>query len=66
MTYVYTGGMDTDTYKIIRFRYEGENTVIERGLTLEDAQAHCNRDDTHGGSTEDGTAWFDGYEQEDS
>lgn len=46
------------TYKIVRFRFEGENSVVERGLTLDEAQAHCERDDTHG----DG--WFDGYEEE--
>lgn len=51
--------MDEDkTYKIVRFRQYGENEVIVRGLTLEQAQAHCNRDDTHG----DG--WFDGYQEE--
>jgi hypothetical protein len=48
-----------NTYKIIRFRFDGENEVIETGLTLEEAQEHCNDPDTHG----DG--WFDGYEQED-
>lgn len=47
------------TYKILRFRFNGETTVQETGLTLEEAQAHCRREDTHG----DG--WFDGYEQED-
>jgi len=57
---------DTDetTYKIIRFRFQGENSVIERGLTLEEAQAHCNDPASEGGSTDDGTAWFDGYEAE--
>ncbi|HEY7030712.1 MAG TPA: hypothetical protein VH482_05250 [Thermomicrobiales bacterium] len=52
------------TYAIIRFRFQGENEVLVRGLTLEQAQAHCQRDDTRGGSTDDGTAWFDGYEAE--
>lgn len=46
------------TYKIVRFHFNKDNETIERGLTLEQAQAHCNRDDTHG----DG--WFDGYEEE--
>ena len=48
------------TYKIIRFRREeaGKAEVIATGLTLEQAQAHCKREDTAG----DG--WFDGYEQE--
>jgi len=46
------------TYAIIRFRFQGENTVIEDGLTLEEAQEHCQRDDTRG------EGWFDGYEEE--
>jgi hypothetical protein len=29
-----------------------------RGLTLDQAQAHCTRDDTHG------EGWFHGYEEE--
>lgn len=56
--------MTTDTYSIIRFRFQGENSVIKTGLTLDEAQEHCQRDDTRGGSTEQGTAWFDGYESE--
>lgn len=48
------------TYEIIRFRANGLGTprTIKRGLTLEEAQAHCRRDDTHG------PGWFDGYEAE--
>lgn len=46
------------TYKIIRFRFNGNSKVIKRGLTLEQAQAHCQREDTHG------EGWFDGYEEE--
>jgi hypothetical protein len=49
---------DTTYYKIIRFRFEGDNEFIRGGLTLEEAQEHCSRDDTHG----DG--WFDGYTEE--
>ena len=49
---------DDVTYKIIRFRFQGDKRVIKRGLTLAEAQDHCQRDDTHG----DG--WFDGYEAE--
>jgi hypothetical protein len=47
-----------ETYKIIRFRFKGRKRVVKRGLTLEQAQEHCSREDTHG----DG--WFDGYEAE--
>ncbi len=36
------------TYKITRFRFEGEPTTIKRDLTLAEAQAHCQREDTHG------------------
>jgi hypothetical protein len=46
------------SYKIIRFRFEGARKIIQVGLSLEEAQAHCRREDTHG----DG--WFDGYEEE--
>ena len=49
-------------YKIIRFFYpsqDRENKVIKTGLTLEEAQEHCSREDTR----EEGI-WFDGYNQE--
>lgn len=55
-----------DTYRIIRFHFLAKPEIVTRGLTLEQVQAHCHRDDTHGGSTENGTAWFDGYEKEES
>jgi hypothetical protein len=46
------------TYKIIRYRWHGDNEILVRGLTLEQAQSHCQRDDTEGDD------WFDGYEEE--
>lgn len=47
------------TYKIVRFYQDDRpSEIIVRGLTLEQAQAHCQRDDTHG------EGWFDGYEKE--
>jgi hypothetical protein len=49
---------DSATYEIVRFRQDGDNEVIETGLTLAEAQEHCKRPDTHG----DG--WFDGYREE--
>ena len=45
-------------YKIVRHHFKKENEVIVRDLTLEQAQAHCERDDTHG----DG--WFDDYTED--
>ena len=52
--------MADTTYKIIRFReaFDPSPRTIKKGLTLEEAQAPCRRDDTHG----DG--WFDGYDEE--
>jgi hypothetical protein len=46
------------TYCIRRFKFDGATTTVKRGLTLEEAQEHCQRDDTRG----DG--WFDGYTEE--
>jgi len=50
--------MVMSTYKIIRFRFNGRPRTIKRGLTLEQAQAHCRRDDTRG------PGWFDGFDSE--
>jgi hypothetical protein len=46
------------TYKILRFTFQGETKVIKTGLTLDEAQEHCNSADTQG------EGWFDGYEAE--
>ena len=46
------------TYKIIRFRFNGNNKVLKTGLTLEQAQAHCEKPETSG------NGWFDGYNVE--
>lgn len=54
-------GVEEKTYRIVRFyRDNREKEVQETGLTLEEAQAHCKREDTH--DHVDG--WFDGYEEE--
>lgn len=50
--------MSATTYRIVRFRFKGENKTVRTGLTLEEAQAHCRDPKTSG----DG--WFDGYEEE--
>ena len=47
------------TYRIVRFSQRfGRGKVVRRGLTLEEAQAWCSREDTHG------NGWFHGYERE--
>jgi len=46
------------TYKIIKFRKSGNNEVILRGLTLEDAKKYCSRKDTKGKN------WFCGFAKE--
>jgi hypothetical protein len=51
-------GKTMQKYKIIRFYFSGSNEIIKKGLSLEDAQAHCRREDTHG------EGWFDGYEKQ--
>ncbi|AEJ40915.1 hypothetical protein TPY_2755 [Sulfobacillus acidophilus TPY] len=54
------------TYRIVRFYRDTvqPSRVIKRGLTLEEAQAHCRRDDTHGFDEHGNVVWFDGYEEE--
>ena len=51
------------TYCIVRYfadsRHPEHRTIIEKGLSLEEAQEHCNSPDTH----EEGV-WFDGYTEE--
>lgn len=47
--------IDNITYDIVRFRQNGKQRIIRRGLTLEEAQAHCTNPKTRG---ED---WFDGF-----
>jgi len=47
-------------YRIIRFRFNGTPRTVRAYVTLTEAQAHCQRDDTRG--TRDGVRWFDGYD----
>ena len=48
------------TYKIVRFYQDDTpSEVIDTGLSLEAAQAHCNHPTTRG------EGWFDGYVEED-
>lgn len=50
------------TYRIVRFyapHLNRERETVETGLTLEEAQEHCQREDTH-----ESGEWFDGYQEE--
>jgi hypothetical protein len=60
-----------DKYKIVRHYQRGGKRVIETGLTLEQAQAHCNDPETSYKTatsaaarkrTEQKGPWFDGYD----
>jgi hypothetical protein len=42
-------------YSIIRKHFKGEDKFVKVVDTLEEAQAHCQREDTHG------AGWFDAY-----
>ena len=55
-------------YKIVRMHLHARNQVIERGLTLEEAQAHCQDPETSSSTARKATLgrvgkgqWFDGY-----
>lgn len=53
------------TFKIVRFnRKRGSQKVIDRGLTLDEAQRHCTREDTHKRDKDGNIVWFDGYTAE--
>ena len=65
----------TTSYKIVRFAFQKESRTIKTGLTLEEAQEHCEDPETSSrtcsietseaelAKTGHGT-WFDGYEEE--
>ena len=54
------------TYRIVRmFRDDNKDSkIIKRRLSLEEAQAHCRREDTHKKDADGLAIWFDGYEEE--
>jgi hypothetical protein len=61
------------TYKIIRMYMRGGRRIIKRGLTFEEAQAHCHDPETSASTctkpagkrrTAMHGLWFDGYESE--
>ena len=61
------------TYKIIRSYFNGSTRTIKKGLTLEDAQAHCRNRETSSRTATSSAAkqrtklrgpWFDGYTEQ--
>lgn len=64
-----------ETYRIIRFYHRGSKHTLKTGLTLEQAQAHCNDPETSSSTATSRTArsrtdrrgpWFDGYDTDRS
>jgi len=56
------------TYKIVRMWMPSLNKpckTIKKGLTLEEAQAHCKLESTHHRAADGSVEWFDGYDEED-
>ena len=61
------------TYAIVRSYFRGVKRTIARGLTLEEAQAHCRNPETSSRTATSSAArartrkmgpWFDGYTEE--
>ena len=60
------------TYKIVRFKFQGEREVLETGLTVGEAIEHCNNPESRSRTAtfegaeliNDGKPWFDGFEEE--
>jgi hypothetical protein len=61
------------SYKIVRMYFQGGKRTVKRGLTLEQAQAHCQDPETSSRTctkprnvrlTKERGPWFDGYEEE--
>lgn len=62
------------TYKIVRKFFKGDDEVLETGLTLEEAQEHCQDPETSSKTatgksaiavTKEHGSWFDCYYEED-
>lgn len=51
--------MEEQTYRIVRFLQGIGKRIIKTGVSLKQAQEHCQDKETQG------EGWFDGYERED-
>lgn len=63
----------SERYKIVRMYFKGGRRTIETGLTLEQAQKHCQNPETSSRTATSAKArartkrmgpWFDGYERQ--
>jgi hypothetical protein len=63
----------SERYSIVRFYLNGNKQVVKTGLTLQEAQAHCQSPETSSRTaagkaararTKRMGAWFDGYQRE--
>lgn len=56
------------TYRIVRFYRDRENEVLQTGVTLEAAKAHCNNTESSSKTAHDPDLskgpWFDGFQNE--
>jgi hypothetical protein len=59
-------GKEDIMYKIIRFYHDKNKRprTIKKGLSLEEAQAHCQREDTSKRDKKGNIVWFDGFTKE--
>jgi hypothetical protein len=59
---------DEKTYKVVRKFFKGESRTLKTGLTLEEAQEHCEDPETSSSTCthnpEASSPWFDAYYEE--
>ena len=48
----------SERYKIVRFFQNKPEKIIKENVSLPEAQAHCEKESTHG------PGWFDGYREQ--
>lgn len=60
---VNTPHLDKPVYMIVRHYFDEEKPqkIMQRRLTLEEAQEWCSRESTHKKDKDGNVVWFDGY-----
>jgi len=53
-----------DLYNIVRYHREKSKRIKATGLTLEEARAYCQREDSHKIDNAGNVVWYDGYTKE--